>query len=196
VNDLADLAELDHELGRVGGTTSRSGCVWMRIRVSFFYRFRGRPSRASTASATRVSSLRSRRCGCSCGTSRKKSGSPSDSVGLVQLTALASMRARVYFARALWPRQDERVGKPLGADRLAQMGDGLRVAEKVLKSPRLSLLHWRNARPFPCRFGTGSRWIAGYRRVPIEDYGLTSMTMEPIPAPPAYRDAPAGFHQA
>jgi hypothetical protein len=33
------------------------------------------------------------------------------------------------------------VGKALGADRLAEMGDGLRVAKKVLKAHGLSLEH-------------------------------------------------------
>ena len=37
--------------------------------------------------------------------------------------------------------EDERVGKALGADRLAEMGDGLRVAKKVLKAHGLSLEH-------------------------------------------------------
>ena len=41
----------------------------------------------------------------------QKSGSPSDSVGLVQLTALASMRARVYLPA------------PFGPDRMSEWGN-------------------------------------------------------------------------
>jgi len=46
------------------------------------------------------------------------------------------------FARASWSSNDQRVGKAPGADRLAQMGDGLRVAEEVLEAHRLSVEQW------------------------------------------------------
>ena len=47
--------------------------------------------------------------------------------------------------RATGTGEDERMGKALGADALAEMGNGLRVAEEVLKAHVLSVEHLRRA---------------------------------------------------
>ncbi len=64
----------------------------------------------------------------------QKSGRPSDSVGLRQFTAWASISGERVFSRSAGAGQDERVGKTARAHALAQVRDGGRVAEEVLKA--------------------------------------------------------------
>ena len=71
----------------------------------------------------------------------QKSGRPSDSVGLRQLTARASISASVYLPAPLRAGEDERVRKPLRANALAEVRYGLRIAEKILEAHGLSLEH-------------------------------------------------------
>jgi len=49
-------------------------------------------------------------------------------------------RKRV-FARSARANQDQRMRKSARADAFAEMRDGLRVAEKILKAHALSLVH-------------------------------------------------------
>ena len=71
----------------------------------------------------------------------QKSGRPSDSVGLRQLTALASISASVYLPAPRGPARMSEWGKRPRADALAQVRDGGRVAEKILEAHGLSLVH-------------------------------------------------------
>ena len=64
----------------------------------------------------------------------QKSGRPSDSLGLRQFTAWASMSGERVFARTARSGEDERVRKPARAHTLAQMRDGCRVAEEILEA--------------------------------------------------------------
>ena len=61
--------------------------------------------------------------------------------GVQAVDGLGQHEGQRIFARAAGAGEDERVGKSPGANALAEMGDGLRVAEKVLKAHGLSLVH-------------------------------------------------------
>ena len=61
--------------------------------------------------------------------------------GVEAVDGLGQHQGQRVLARAARAGQDERVGKALRADALAEMGDGLRVAEKVLEAHGLSLVH-------------------------------------------------------
>jgi len=141
MDDLANLAELDEQLRRVRGNDEHVGMSLMRMRVSFLSVSR-RSSRAATASATRSSRLRSRRCGCSCGR-RAEVGEAVGLSGLEAVDGFGEHEGQGIFACAFGAGEDERAGKSLGTDGFAQVGDRCRVAEEVLEAHGMRIEHWR-----------------------------------------------------
>jgi putative transcriptional regulator len=145
VNDLANLAELDEQLGRVRWDDEDVG-VSLDEDSGF----------ALVGLAEVVS------CGDGFGYARFKVGGVCDSKAVGALAAEVGKAVRLggaeavdgfgehegegVLAGATGSGKDERVGKAPGANAFAEMGDGLRVAEKVLKAHGLRVKHfdfWR-----------------------------------------------------
>jgi len=141
MNGLANLAHLDEQLRRIGRDDEYVGWVWMRMRVSFLSVSRI-SSRAATASATRSSRLAESLMRAQFAQTPQKSGRPSVLVGWRQLTALASIRAKVYL-----PAPRGRPGSATGENdpRRCSREAGSRWpnCEKILEAHGLSLVHWR-----------------------------------------------------
>jgi len=140
VNRLADLAQLDEQLRRVGrdnehvgmGLDEDSGLALVSLAegVAGFDGLvhqgleagREADARAVAAHAAEV-------------------GQAVRFVGLQTVDGFGQHQGQGVLACPARPGQDERVGKTPGADALAEMGDGWRVAEELLEAHGLSLEH-------------------------------------------------------
>ena len=140
MNYLADLAELDEQLRRVGRNDEYVG-VRLDQDAGFpfvgfaqaFARFNGfghalfKVGGIADAGAVGADAAKIRQ-----------------TVGFGGLEAIeraGQHQGKCVFAGAAWSGKDERMRKPLGSDALAQMRDSLRTAKKILKAHELSLEH-------------------------------------------------------
>jgi len=144
VDDLADLADLDEQLRRVGGDDEDVGV-----------------GLDEDAGLALVGLAQVFACFDGLGYKNVQVGRITDAEAVAAFTAevgqtiafswveavdgLSQHQGQRIFARSARPGQDQRVGKSPGADALAKMGDGGRVAEKILKAHGLSLEHLRVA---------------------------------------------------
>ena len=140
VNDLADLAQLDEQLRRVGrndehvgmGLDEDAGLALVGVAhiVAGLDGFGHQGFKIGGAGNAGAVGARAAEVGQAVGFG-----------GIEAVDGLGQHQRQRVFARAARAGKDERMGKSLGANRLAEMGDGWRVAEKILEAHGLSLWH-------------------------------------------------------
>ena len=138
VNDLANLAQLDEQLRRVGGDDQHVG-----VGPDEDARFAlvGLPEGVAGGDSFGYS-LFEIGCIAYAGAVAANSAEVRQAAGLAGMEAVDGFGQHESQGVLPCPAragEDERMGKTPGADTLAKMGDGLRVAEKVLKAHSLSV---------------------------------------------------------
>ena len=139
MDDLADLAELDQQLRRVGRNDEHVGVgldedAGLAL-VGFAQVFAGGDGLGNAA----LRDWRRRRCGVQFEQCRRNPAEDPPvgftlAFGWIEaVDGLRQHQRQRVFARAARAGQDERMRKTTRANAFAQMRDGVRVAEKILK---------------------------------------------------------------
>lgn len=147
VDDLTDLAELDEQLRRVGRNDEHVGVGLDEdagfALIGFAQGVAGFNSFGDTG--FKIGGVGDPEA---VGALPAEIGQAIGFRGLEAVDGFGEHQGQGVFAGAAGAGEDERVGKTPGADTFAQMGDGLRVAEKILEAHGLSVMHFRPGRVF------------------------------------------------